>query len=511
MAGNKNKKKGGTMRKIKGKGDYQVSTARANTAPGIMGKLDQVLSRIPKGAFSAGGAALGGKYGGTLGASLGRRLGGGLAAVTGYGDYNVTTNSLTKVSTSVDMVPQFVKNDHSVRVAHREFIRDLVVPTLPTSFDNSEAAINPANSVLFPWLSRLAKQYSQYRIHGMVFVYKTMTSDYAASGPLGTIVMATNYNAIDRAFTSKVEMENSEFAVSCKPSMSLVHAIECEKSVSGETVLYVRDPAYETTDTSDKRFYDYGKFQVATAGLPGTSTPGTTLGELWVSYDIEFMKPIIGGDTAVGPCLSLIGQLDSYVGIVPGANPTGIVPTIVINNATQLIPSVSTQYSVLPGPAGATFTGASALYGPVVEITGSGAATKLRLKKNGRYVVSYHMRASTTPTQNQVGSSTTAPVASSFAVVGSAVGTVQLEGTGWIPQVCSTTTSASGYSYFDVFNYYVTNIADGGGDDNYLEITPPVWTSAAGGLVAGVSRDVHVEWVSLGLNTQSTAFVPTGR
>jgi len=507
MANNKNKKKGGPMRKIKGKGDYQVSTTRAASAPGIMGKLDQVLSRIPKGAFSAGGAALGGKYGGAIGASLGRKLGGGLAAVTGYGDYNVSTNSLTKVSTSVDMVPQFVKNDHSVRVAHREFIRDLVVPNSPTTFNNTEAAINPANSEIFPWLSRLAKQYSQYKIHGMVFVYKTMTSDYAASGPLGTIVMATNYNAIDRAFTNKVEMENSEFAVSCKPSMSLVHAIECEQSVSGETVLYVRDPAYETADTNDKRFYDYGKFQVATAGLPGTSTPGTTLGELWVSYDIEFMKPVIGGDTAVGPCLSLVGQLDGSVGVVAGANPSGFVPTVVINNAAQLVMAGSTQYSVLPPAAAVTLTGSTGLYGPVTEIVGSGTSTKLRLKKNGRYVIAYHMRAATTASTYQVGSNQTAPVNATTATFGTASVVASLADTGYIPNTCLVGTSATGWSYFDVFNYRVTGIADGSGDANYVEVTPPVFTSAASNLVAGLSRDVHVEWVSFGQNTQNQTFV----
>lgn len=509
MANGKNKKKGGTARKIKGKGDYQVSTnTRASTAPGgILAKLDKVLARIPKGTFAAGGAALGGRVGGAVGASVGRRLGGGLAAVTGYGDYNVGTNSLSRMSTSVDMVPQFVKNDHSVRVCHREFIRDLTVPINPTAFVNSEQLINPANANLFPWLSRLAKQYSQYKIHGMVFVYKTMTSDYAAAGPLGTIVVATNYNAIDRAFTNKIEMENAEFAVSCKPSMSLVHAIECAPSVSGETVLYVRDPAYETADTSDKRFYDYGKFQVATAGLPGTSTPGTTLGELWVSYDIEFMKPIIGGDTTLGPCAALVGQLDGSVGVVAGVNPTGKIPRVYVRAAALLSMVVNTKYSSLPPASGVTLLGDVNIYGPVCEVIGSGVTTKLRLKKNGRYTVAFHMRAATTTTNYNVAAGGTAVDASTVAVVGSAVVSVDLEETAQVAKQCLDIVSATGYANYDVFEYYVTGIPDGTGAVNYVEITPPVFTSNSGSLVSGLSRDVHVQWASIGLNTQAQSFV----
>lgn len=508
MANSKNnKKKGGAARKIKGRGDYQVSTnTRPASAPGILAKLDKVLARIPKGTFAAGGAALGGKVGGAMGANMGRRLGGGLAAVTGYGDYNVGSNSLSRMSTSVDMVPQFVKNDHSVRVCHREFVRDITVPLNPTGFVNTEQLINPANGNLFPWCSRLAKQYSQYKIHGMVFVYKTMTSDYAAAGPLGTVVVATNYNAIDRAFTNKIEMENSEFAVSCKPSMSLVHAIECAPSVSGETVLYVRDPSYETTDTSDKRFYDYGKFQIATAGLPGTSTPGTTLGELWVSYDIEFMKPIVGGDTTLGPAPALVGQLDGTVGVVAGVNPTGKIPRVYVRSAALLSMVSGTKYSSLPPAAGVSLFGDVNIYGPVCEVVGSGVTTKLRLKKNGRYTVAFHLRAATTATTLCVGAIST-PVDASFTTsVGTAVVSVDLEDTAQVSNACLNTTSATGYANYDIFEYYVTGIADGTGATNYIEITPPVFTSHSANLVVGLTRDVHVQWASIGLNTQSQTF-----
>lgn len=327
-----------TKRVIKGKGDYKVALNNLST------KMDGLLKKIPKGAFSKGGNALGGMLGGSIGAAFGKRLGGGLSAITGYGDYQVSSNTLSTVSTSVDMVPQFARTDHSVRVCHREFIGDLKVPLSPDDFNNSFVElINPANAKLFPWLSRMATLYTQYKIHGMVVTYKTMSSNYSASGgPLGTVIIATNYNVNDQAFSTKVQMENSEFAVSCNPSTSLIHAIECDPKVSGLQTLYVLDPETQQTGAiSDPRFYHYGKMQIATSGLPGTYN--TTMGELWISYDIELMKPVIGAnDAPTPPGPTPVTQL----GVAINSLPTG---GIGISATSEFTETTLSQAYVWPG------------------------------------------------------------------------------------------------------------------------------------------------------------------
>lgn len=304
-------------RVIKGSGNYKVALNNLTT------KMDGLLKKIPKGAFAKSGGAVGGMLGGTMGAALGKRMGRGLAAITGYGDYQVRSNSLSTVSTSVDMVPQFARTDHSVRVCHREFVGDLKVPANPDEFNNNFVQlINPANTTLFPWLSRMATLYTQYKIHGMVITYKTMSSNYSAGGgPLGTVIIATNYNVNDQAFSTKVQMENSEFAVSCNPSTSLIHAIECDPKFSGLQTLYVLDPETQQPGAiSDPRFYHYGKLQIATSGLPGAFN--NTMGELWISYDIELMKPVIGKDEAPEP-----GPVPGPVvyGTVVNSQPTGLL------------------------------------------------------------------------------------------------------------------------------------------------------------------------------------------
>lgn len=226
-------------------------------------------------------------------ASIGMSLAGkAISRITGVGDYQVKSNSIETTGGSISgEVPHFGKENNSTRVRHREFVKDVAVPATPASFTNTAYVINPSNSDLFPWLSKFAENYQQYRVHGMVLIFKTTTSDYSASGGMGKVAMATNYNVRDSSYANMIELENAEFSVSGKPSMSRVHPIECASNNGLPLVRYVRDTQYDASG-GDDRLYDVGKFQFATQGLPGTAN--TIIGELWVSYDIEFYKPIVG-------------------------------------------------------------------------------------------------------------------------------------------------------------------------------------------------------------------------
>lgn len=230
-------------------------------------------------------------------ASLGMTMAGkAISRITGVGDYHVKSNSIETSGGSISgEVPHFGKENNSTRVRHREFVTDVMVPSSPLLFSNTSYVINPANAALFPWLSKFAENYQQYRIHGMVLVFKTTTSDYSASGGMGKVAMATNYNVRDSAYANMIELENAEFSVSGKPSMSRVHPIECASNNGLPLVRYVRDLQYDAAG-GDDRLYDAGKFQFATQGLPGNA--GTVIGELWCSYDIEFYKPIVGRQAA---------------------------------------------------------------------------------------------------------------------------------------------------------------------------------------------------------------------
>jgi hypothetical protein len=495
------KGRGGGLRGVRGRGDYQVTAPAADNRVGLFAKLDKALRRIPRGSFASKGSAFGAKYGGALGAGIGRVAGSGMAAISGYGNYTVNSNSVSRVSSSMDMVPQFVKKEHSVRIRHREFIRDLVVPGTGTLFNLQDYVINPGNRELFPWLGQMARQYSQYKIHGMVFAFKSMSSDYAASGPLGTVVMATNYNAIDRVFANKIEMENSEFAVSCKPSMSLVHAIECDSKVSGVDVLYIRDPGYETAEVSDRRFYDYGRFQVATSGLPGNAA--STLGELWVTYDIELMKPVIGGIYTTG--VALVSNPDGTVAVTDSAAVQAITYT-----APLLTPSLSTQTPVVPPTY--VITGDAGIDGNTVALVG-GAFT---FKKNGRYRVILSGKGTVGSSANFLGSGslnndvniTTARFGNCWYNAVDAVGTPsdpEITGQSFVPHEYSSFASVDVGLYRFVADFTVSGIATTG---DYLVVNYGTFPTHNATLVPFI-RAARVEWYATGTNQQTESYLAT--
>lgn len=506
---------GVTMKKKKKVVKLGTPRKRASSAPAasesigsmrsMMAKMDARLSAIPKGGFANKGEQMGARFG-TLGKLAGRGLGAGLSAITGYGNYTVKKNSLGKVSASVDMVPQFVKNEHSIRVTHREFISDIAVPTSATAFNMLYAQkINPGNSVMFPWLARMAKQYSQYKIHGMVFTFKTMTSDYSANGPLGTVMMATNYDAIERVFANKIELENSEFAVSCKPSESLIHAIECDPKYTTLEMLYIRDSSYDTSDTSDRRFYDFGTFQLATSGLPGVV--GSVMGEFWVSYDIELCKPIAGGETtSLVPAVSVISQPNGSLAVGSSGRPLNIQWS---GNAYspaggEIVPITPTSTAI------SLYSGDVTAIGEVYELSGN----SLILRRAGKYIVTWSMWAPTTATQYELAAHTTSTTscAPGFTLYGSATASCDTpfefayadNTIGYVP-------AFSGTAGKITFQGTATITVGGIPPDsplNYVVVQSPSYTAAAAARVVALIRRVDIEYVAFGNNSQSTVFTP---
>jgi hypothetical protein len=251
--------------------------AQEGLANTVTTAVTKALKALPKGTFAAAGGALAGPKG----MAFGRMI----SALTGVGDYEVGGPT----STYGGEVPHFTNHPDRTIIKHREFVTN--VKSAGTDFTNTTYDINPGNKTLFPWLSGVARNYQQYKILGMVAIYKPLTSDYAAGGGMGQVVLATNYNVNDLPYESVRQMENSEYAVAVKPSKGALHPIECAAALRRNDPFYVYDPDADSGATSDKRFYDMGKLQVATEGL--STLADVTIGQLWVTYEIELLKPIL--------------------------------------------------------------------------------------------------------------------------------------------------------------------------------------------------------------------------
>jgi hypothetical protein len=215
------------------------------------------------------------------------------AMLMGLGDYTVNSNSLVAQATDgvngIANVPDIVNSKHTNIIRHREYVSKVYGAT--GDFTLISHNLNPANDALFPWLANISHNYTRYRWRGLVFEYVALSADYAANTALGYVAMATNYDAVEPAFTDKISMMNYMYANERKPSKDFMHAIECAPSQNTVTEFYVRSTASQPTGT-DIRLYDIGKFQLAVGGNPSANG---YLGDLWVTYEIEFFQERMPG------------------------------------------------------------------------------------------------------------------------------------------------------------------------------------------------------------------------
>lgn len=210
----------------------------------------------------------------------------------GYGDYHGTRTTLAPQTPTI----RNTRSKGGVIIRHREFIQDINSSVVFQNINigtgaTSQNSIQPGNPNLFPWLSQIAANFELWAPRGIMFEFRSTSTDTAvnttnANPAIGAVIMATEYNTYNAPFANKQQMESYEFAVSCKPSCSMLHAVETKKSKTAIDHLFVRTGAIPTG--ADARLYDLGSFQIAASGM---QTSGFAIGELWVTYEIEFQKP----------------------------------------------------------------------------------------------------------------------------------------------------------------------------------------------------------------------------
>lgn len=277
--------------------------------------------------FSSIGNTLGGIVGGVPG-SLIKSAGSFLGRITGMGAYRVQRNSLLTDSGP----PMFGTGGAGTRIRHREFLGDI---TGSTAFALTSYAINPGMSTTFPWLAQIAVNFEEYEFHGLIFEFKSTSANAlnSTNTALGTVVLASEYNVARPLFTSKQAMEAYEFATSTVPSSSTVHPVECKPSLNVYTHQYVRSTAVALGDDLAK--YDVANFQIATTGMQAAAT----IGELWVSYDVSFLKPRLPPSTTLNPGAVLHSR------------------SMAFSSATAAAPAGSTGMTSIANTLGATVVG----------------------------------------------------------------------------------------------------------------------------------------------------------
>lgn len=280
-----------------------------NTVKSIMGQwqsANQPRRRTRGRRFAARAGAIGGMVAPLVPEPFGTavRVASKAARIYGRGEYHISAMP-RKNSLAANGPPVFGAEMAPVRVRHREYVQDLVF-NLPVGGDGFKATsfpINPgmgtAGAGLFPWLRSLANNFEQYRILGLCFEFKStygmqVVSGTTSTASMGIVGLTTVYdpNLADTTFGTKAYAENFVGTQSAIPSKSMIHYVECAPNMNSQDVRWIRTGALGTG--LDLKEYDLGKLFIWAAGFQSRGID-VNVGELWVSYDIELMKPLLGG------------------------------------------------------------------------------------------------------------------------------------------------------------------------------------------------------------------------
>lgn len=298
--------------------------------------------------------------------------------------------------------PPEVKNsaDGGMIIRHREFLTDI-----PSSeaFTSTVIPLNVGLATSFPWLSRVAQNFEEWIPRGIIFEFKTTSSDTLISNSpsLGSIVMATQYNSLNPDFQTKQQMENYQYAVSTKPSQSLIHAVETKRSQTVLSEQYVRTGPVPTG--GDIKMYDLGKTQIA---VVGSQTNGHTLGELWMSYEIELRKPKIPEDPLVKSAHWIIDPATPGLtaATIFGTDTSLVGPTVASTLRNAAIQGGASYGTIHMGPnsRGLYMISLSTRW----NVGGTAAGVTLGAATNCSYVNAFEGNSSIIPQDEDAGTST---------------------------------------------------------------------------------------------------------
>jgi hypothetical protein len=166
----------------------------------------------------------------------------------------------------------------SMRIHHRELIAAAVAGSTGFTVQNV-FSLNPGLAATFPWLAPQAQQWQQYTVHGLRFFWVPI----APTSTAGDVYLVPDYDAADPTPTTETQAADNVDAVVDSCWQDICCVLDPRGMMGIGPRRFVRPCAV----AGDVKTFDVGKFFLCTNNESGTST----IGKLFVEYDIEFFEP----------------------------------------------------------------------------------------------------------------------------------------------------------------------------------------------------------------------------
>jgi hypothetical protein len=224
--------------------------------------------------------------------------------IFGNGDYR--TNGL--IHGMPNAQPSFGSTSSTFR--RREPLGAVVSSATTGNFDIQKFRVNCGIATTFPWLSGFANNYESWKPLSVIFEYVPTSGMSVASGDtaLGSVTMSAQYNPFATDPQNLQQIQGYTNSVTCAPYEHALCGIECKPSKRQSDTLLIRNANVSANgglvlDSGYDTLFDLCEFFIATEGCQAASVK---LGQIWVTYEIQLLNPIVPLVQAFNPGLSLI-------------------------------------------------------------------------------------------------------------------------------------------------------------------------------------------------------------
>jgi len=195
-----------------------------------------------------------------------------------------------------------------VRVKHCEYVGEIFGSV---NFSLSPYTIQPASSILFPWLANMANLYETYTFLKLNFKYVPSKS----TATNGAVFLAVDFDSTDAAPPSKTQL----MAYNRYVRSPVWEDVLYQSDSKDLKVLQKRFIRNATVANTDAKLYDTGTFFIGTQGCADT----TVIGELHVEYEVMFHTPQLDlGAYASGGSNRSTGNTGITNVLILGTNPS---------------------------------------------------------------------------------------------------------------------------------------------------------------------------------------------
>ena len=192
-----------------------------------------------------------------------------------------------------------------------------------TDFQVNTFTVQPGLAEVFPWLSKQAVLFQQWRVRSMTFQLLTRTGTTTT----GSVIMAADYDASQPPPTTEEQVTAYQGAIEDSPWKGMEMKIDPSAVHSTGPRKFVRDAIVP----GDINNYDGCNVFVCTLGMADVSA----VSKLWVHYTIELHVPQIAPTSVTSNCLwsAVRNRSDTRVSLLPAGVPTPLTGLLPVANS----------------------------------------------------------------------------------------------------------------------------------------------------------------------------------